>query len=281
MRSKNSINPQFVLRRRAIFWAVIALALLSLAACSQDGARPDLTAAAEPDAQTQAARLPTASQPVQPSPTASPLPPTHTPLPPTPTPTRPPRPTMPTATPIAPKTPTPAQPWAEVAVQAHCRYGPGVAYLHSADLYPGDRGVIDGRNESSGWLWIQLDGLNRHCWAAASTLHVYGDVSALPVVESKLPYSDLYGPPQNVQTARDGDEVTIAWDALPFTADDDRGYMLQLTLCENGALSTQTYQTNETILTVTDEQSCGGGSGGVLWGVEKHGYTQSVEIPWP
>ena len=199
----------------------------------------------------------------------------------TPTATFPAWPTMPTATSTSAQTPTPARPVAIVQQQAHCRYGPGAAFLHAHDLYPGDRGVIDGRNNAASWLWIQPEGLERHCWAAASVLTWQGEVNELPVVTSRLPYSNLYGPPQNVQTARDGSQVMIAWDALPFTEDDFRGYMLELTTCQGGALASQAIQTNETSITVVDETDCNGDSGGRLWGVEKHGYTQSVEIPWP
>ena len=38
-------------------------------------------------------------------------------------------------------TPTFAFPSVTVNKQAHCRYGPSVAYLHAADLYPGDVGT--------------------------------------------------------------------------------------------------------------------------------------------
>ena len=34
-----------------------------------------------------------------------------------------------------------AFPAATVNKQAHCRYGPSVAYLHAADLFPGDSGA--------------------------------------------------------------------------------------------------------------------------------------------
>lgn len=193
-------------------------------------------------------------------------------------------PGFPTATQTAIATPTEYQEAAlraEVLQQAHCRYGPGTAFLHSDDLYPGDLAAVDGRNESGTWLWIMPEDIDRHCWAAASVLRYDGQVNLLPVVTSKLPYSNLYGPPQNVQTARDGDEVIIAWDPLPFTEDDFRGYMLQLDLCQGGQMVTVTIQTNETQVSVTDELTCGGESGGRLWGVEKHGYTQSVEVIFP
>ena len=188
---------------------------------------------------------------------------------------------LPSVTPTITLTPTPTKPFVLVQQLAHCRYGPGTAYLHSHDLHPGDTGVVDGKNASGSWLWIQPAGLDRHCWVALSVVKVQGDVSELLVVSSKLPYSNLYGPPQDVQAERDGPEVTISWSPIGFTEDDDRGYMLQLTLCTNGQLEMQTIQTFDTSVTVIDENGCGGASSGILWGVEKHGYTQPVEIPWP
>src|ERR671913_81367 len=38
-----------------------------------------------------------------------------------------------------------AFPTVTVNKQAHCRYGPSAAYLHAADLYPGDAGTVRGR----------------------------------------------------------------------------------------------------------------------------------------
>src|SRR5512146_2694957 len=45
-----------------------------------------------------------------------------------------------------------AFPTITVNKQAHCRYGPSVAYLHAADLYPGDTGSVRGRFVYSKWL---------------------------------------------------------------------------------------------------------------------------------
>ena len=55
----------------------------------------------------------------------------------------------PSITPTASITPTPTFAFPSVTVnkQAHCRYGPSVAYLHAADLYPGDAGTVRGRFE--------------------------------------------------------------------------------------------------------------------------------------
>lgn len=247
-----------------MFWLLTVLALLTGCAWGGGTPIPTVTPSSPPTATPAPLSTRISTSTATPAPTAS----------------RTPTPTL-TSTPGL--TPSLSGSGIKVTVkeQAHCRYGPGTAYLHAADLFAGEKGIVDGRNGSGTWLWIQPDKLERHCWAAASVLTLEGEASSLPVVTSNLPYSNLYGPPQNVQSARDGDQVAIAWDRLPFTQDDDRGYMLQLTLCQGGRLVSETIHTDETMVTVTDEQDCGGGAGGTLWGVEKHGYTQSVEIPWP
>lgn len=45
----------------------------------------------------------------------------------------------------------------------------------------------------------------------------------------------MYGPPRNVQAARKDDEVTITWDQVEMTADDDRGYLIEAFVCQDGA----------------------------------------------
>ena len=70
-----------------------------------------------------------------------------------------------TLTPTITETPTPTLtptfdfPDVTVNEQAHCRYGPSAAFLHAADLYPGDTGSVRGRFEYSGWLYIKFDKL--------------------------------------------------------------------------------------------------------------------------
>jgi hypothetical protein len=269
------------LRKFKIFQFLLFLIVLS--ACSTSIQVPE---ASPTPAQTSTTPF------IQPSPTASSTAtatettiPTRTQTP-TLIPTLPPHPPIPTAT----STPDPtdiaatqaaAGPTAVVEQQAHCRYGPGTAYLHSHDLYPGDRGAIDGRNASGSWLWFQPAELDRHCWVAASVVSVEGDVAGLPVVTSKLPYTTLYGPPENVQAARDGNEVTIAWDPINMTVDDFRGYFLSLTVCQDGRVVYKTLQTNDTLISITDDTNCSNASSGTVQGVDKHGYTQPVDVPWP
>jgi hypothetical protein len=168
-----------------------------------------------------------------------------------------------------------------ILMQAFCNYGPGKAYLYSHGLYPDDRATVEGRNYSGTWLWLKPDNLDRHCWAAASVMEVTGDVMKLHVVTSRLPHSTLYGPPEDVQAVRQGDQVIIAWDRVWMTEDDDRGYLVEATVCQGGALIPLAVRTDDITVTVPDEPGCADASSGKLYTVEKHGYTDPVEIPWP
>lgn len=191
-----------------------------------------------------------------------------------------------TFTPTITETPTFAFPTATVNKQAHCRYGPSTAYLHAADLYPGDTGSVRGRAMYSQWLYVKFDKLNYFCWVAPSVVDVVGDVSVLKRVEPNLLSigSNQYGPPQNVQAVRDGDRVTISWDQVEMTKDKDRGYFIEAFVCQDGAYIWWTFSYPDqysTSVTVKDEAGCHAPSYGKLYTVEKHGYSKPVDIPWP
>jgi hypothetical protein len=172
-----------------------------------------------------------------------------------------------------------------VNAQAHCRYGPNVAYLHAADLYPGDTGSVRGRFQNSKWLYVKFDKLDYFCWVAPSVVDLAGDISTLNYAPVNLPGpSVLYKPPQYVMALRSEEYVTISWKMVDMTDDDDRGYFLDMFVCQDGhylwfpiSLATKT----ETSYTVKDEAGCPLSSGGKLYAVEKHGYTRPVDIPWP
>ena len=87
--------------------------------------------------------------------------------------------------PTATATPTFAFPTVTVNKQAHCRYGPSVAYLHAADLYPGDAGSVRGRYIYSNWLYVKFDKLDYFCWVAPSVVDVVGNVSTVAYKELK------------------------------------------------------------------------------------------------
>lgn len=217
---------------------------------------------------------------------------TETPEPtPTSTPTATSEPTMtftPTieVSPTVSATPTFTFPGVTVNKQAHCRYGPSVAYLHAADLYPGDAGTVRGRFIYSNWLYVKFDKLNYFCWVAPSVVDVVGDVSTVAYKELNLQSigSNMYGPPTNVTAVRDGNNVTISWNRVEMTNDDDRGYLLELFVCQDTFYKwwTDSYPDQDsTSYTVRDEPGCAQPSSGKLYTVEKHGFSEPAIIPWP
>jgi hypothetical protein len=204
---------------------------------------------------------------------------------------QPPQPTQ-TATntpsPTLTNTPTPevTGPTVTVNKQAHCRYGPSAAFLHAADLYAGDKGAVRYRAMYSNWLYVQFEKLNYSCWVAPSVVDVVGDVNTVERFEPDLQRigSNMYGPPQNVQATRNGDEVTITWDQVEMTADDDRGYLIEAFVCQDTFYIwwTDSYPDQfETSYTIKDEEGCATPSWGRIYTMEKHGFSLPAEIPWP
>lgn len=189
----------------------------------------------------------------------------------------------PTITPTFTVTPTPTFDFPDVSVrvQSHCRYGPAQGYLHAGDFYPGDKGLVWNRNWNASWLWVKWEKQPWPCWISASVVDVAGDPYTVTEYYSPLPRSTLYGPTKKVWADRNGDQVTVSWEAVYMTEDDDRGYMLKVRHCTNGYLTDSVVATNSTSYTFTDEQTCSGESGGGVYVVEKHGYTDPVKIPWP
>jgi hypothetical protein len=179
-----------------------------------------------------------------------------------------------------------AFPTVTVNKQAHCRYGPSAAYLHAADLYPNDIGTVRGRYIYSKWLYVKFDKLDYFCWVAPSVVDVAGDISTVGYKELNLQSigSNQYGPPHNVVALRDGSNVTISWDQMVMTKDKDRGYLLELFVCQNGAYIwwTDSYPDQySTSYTVKDEAGCAQPSSGKLYTVEKHGFSEPAIINWP
>jgi hypothetical protein len=191
-----------------------------------------------------------------------------------------------TFTPTITATATFAFPTATVNKQAHCRYGPSVAYLHAADLYPGDTGAVRGRFIYSNWLYIKFDKLDYFCWVAPSVVDVVGDISTVAYKELNLQSigSNQYGPPSGVTAVRDGNNVTISWHQMKMTKDKDRGYLLELFVCQDTIFKwwTDSYPDQYTTsYTVKDEAGCAQPSSGKLYTVEKHGFSEPAVIPWP
>jgi len=255
---------------RNLYLALLSFTILLVAGCGGPAAllySPNPSATAAPTA--------TLTFTPSPEPTATRLPTLTSTITASPTPTT-------SLTPSPSPTPTSEFPLAiTLEERAFCRYGPGKAYLFSHELKKGDLTEVHGRNASQTWLWLKPYNLDRHCWAAASVLEVNGDIASVNIVTSRLPQSTLYGPPEWVSADRDGDEVTVEWESVWMTVDDFRGYLIEATVCQNGNLIFAPVQTDDTSFTFTDEAGCSGSSGGLLYTVEKHGYTAPVEIPWP
>lgn len=186
-----------------------------------------------------------------------------------------------TDTPTVTLTPTFDFPDVTVNQQAHCRYGPNKAYLHAGDLYPGDHGLLWNRNYDGSWLWVRFDKLWYACWVSASVVSVEGDVFSVVSYMNQLPRSTLYGPPSWVKAERQGENVIVTWAKVNMTEDDDRGYFLKVKACQNGYLVDVLAATMGTSYTFLDQRGCEGESGGEVYTVEKHGYTDPARIPWP
>lgn len=101
-----------------------------------------------------------------------------------------------------------------------------------------------------------------------------------PVVLLKSGFVQL---PTGVTAARNENKVIIHWDTADYIPEGDRrGYLLELTLCQNSIYFFGAYQTDKTRFEIQDDQSgCTGQSGGLLYIAEKHGYSEPVKIPWP
>ncbi len=166
-------------------------------------------------------------------------------------------------------------------MQAHCRYGPAVAYLHAGDLYPDDHGLVWNRNHNGSWLWVKWDKQSWPCWVSSYVVEVEGDVFTVVEYYHPLPKSTLYGPPKKVWADRNGNKVNVSWQSVWMTEDDFRGYMIEARVCQNDFLIDIVVRTDTTSYTFQDEQSCSGNSKGKLYSVEKHGYSDPVAIPWP
>lgn len=195
----------------------------------------------------------------------------------------------PVGTPTITLTPSPTPTYKPIAAtvlqQSNCRYGPGAAYLYEWGLFPGVRVDIVGRNDLGTWVYVHPWTYFDRCWVKAEFLEIRGDLLEAPPYYSRLPFGELYLPPTNVRASRVApDEVMIAWDPVWMTTDDDRGYLIEAWLCQDGQivftpLGTTHY--TEATITVRDEAGCMQPSSGRLYTAEKHGYTQWVRIPWP
>jgi hypothetical protein len=194
----------------------------------------------------------------------------------------------PTATLTSTITFTPTFAFPKVTVNkalAACLFGPAKVYLWKFDLKQGDTGVVWGRAPVGDWLYVKMDRWYDGCWLSPYVVDVQGDVNTVTVAQVRLWITDaLYSAPKDVRSTRDGDQVTVTWDEVYMTRDDDRGYFLDVWVCQDGNyvwLPTALPDQYHTSISFTDQPGCSQPSGGKLYTVEKHGYTSPVDIPWP
>jgi hypothetical protein len=181
-------------------------------------------------------------------------------------------------------TPTYAILRGEVLVRSNCRYGPGAPYLYKYGLVPGSNLEVIGRNNLGTWILVRAIGGDNPCWVKASLMDVKGDVMNVEPTYLPLPPSPYYGPPKGVSANRQGDVVTVFWSAIGFRAGDETAsppYLVEAWVCQDGRLVFTPVGSYSIAVEIVDEVGCPEPSHGRLMGVEKHGYTQPVEIPWP
>ena len=187
-------------------------------------------------------------------------------------------------------TPSPTFDFPKVTVNkgiAACLFGPSKAYLYARDLFLGDIGVVWGRAPyGSKWLYVKMDKWPQNpCWVSPYVVDVVGDVNKMLVQKIRLPVTNaLYAPPTNIKAVREGDQVTVSWDPVWMTLDDDRGYFLEVWVCQGGYFVWVTGSLPNqyvTQYTFTDGGGCSTPSYGEIRTVEKHGYTDPAPIPWP
>ncbi len=166
-------------------------------------------------------------------------------------------------------------------MNANCRYGPGLAYMQHTTVYEGEKGEVHGRNYSGTWLYIKPESQKDRCWVSEIVVDVEGDIFTVVPTRPYLPYTTFVKKPKNVQAVRNGNQVTVTWDPIKVKEQDARGYLLEVTLCENGHQYDTAVHTDGTQYTFIDDTNCKRDSKGKLYGAEKHGYTDPVQIPWP
>jgi hypothetical protein len=267
------------MRQLAVIFMILSLLAVSCSA-------PFLLSPQDAATQTASAWTTTPTITITPSPTFTDTP-TITPTPTfTATPSITPTFTL-TLTPTISPSPTFDFPKAVVNKTAFCRYGPAQAYLPAGDLYAGDTGTVRGRFQYSTWLQIKFDRLGYYCWVAPSVVDVTGDIKRINFTTklNALNPSIYYKAPNNVVATRNGKKVTITWDQVHMTSDKDRGYLLDIFVCQKGNLLWWPVSFPDqytTSYTVEDGSGCAGPSGGNIYTVEKHGFSDPKTIPnWP
>ena len=161
----------------------------------------------------------------------------------------------------------------------NCRWGPSAVYLNAGLLEDGKTARIDGRNYPATWLWVQLEGSNAHCWVTASAVVVSGDLESVPSVPTGPPINTNVPPPSGIGATRNGNNVTITWNAAAPAV--DLHYLIRAATCDGQYLIETIDTTTNSAYTIQDKQGCSGASKAQMHVVNKTGYSAPVPVPWP
>ena len=172
---------------------------------------------------------------------------------------------------------------ARVLVQSNCRYGPGSAYLYEWGLFPKNRVTVLGRNQDGTWVYVDPWTYVDYCWVKTEFLEILsGDVESLVQIRTLLPYTEFYWPPRNVAASRlENGDIMVNWDLVPMSLDDDRGYLIEAFLCQEGQLRFTPLHFWSPPAILHDEPGCLEPSSARIYTAEKHGYTTWVLIVIP
>ena len=195
-----------------------------------------------------------------------------------------------TATPDPSLTNSAALPQASLPEYTDCLYGPATYYVYKTSFPAGQQVDVVGRNENADWINIEEVGGWNSCWILASQAQIQsGRVEDLPVVNTMLPKSEYeFGSP-SAAARREGDQVTVSWEAVYMSADEVHGYLIDAYVCEGGqyihlpVFVGVTYEQNTGTITadITDEAGCTESSTAHIVSVGKRGFAEWEKIFWP
>lgn len=168
-----------------------------------------------------------------------------------------------------------------------CFYGPHKSYLYKYGLVGGSNLEIIGRNTDTNYIEIRAIGGTNPCWMNSEWMNIKGELNAIQPINPEdvvLPQSPYYGPLSGVSAIRNGETVTISWNILYISPGKDSlqfPYLIEAWVCLDGKLKFSPIGSWTNSTSLTDQSGCEEKSHARVYGVEKHGYTLPVEVPWP
>jgi hypothetical protein len=201
---------------------------------------------------------------------------------------------VPTLTPTATLDPAmtgaPALPLASLPDYTDCFYGPADYYVYKTSFPAGQQVEVIGRSEDAGWINVEEVGGWNSCWIPAGRAQLQnGNVADLPVAAVQLPRSEYeFGSPTTT-AHREGDRVTVSWEAIFMSVDEVQGYLIDAYVCQGGRFIhlpvfvgvTAEQNTGTLTATITDEPGCTEPSRAHIVSVGTRGFAEWEKIFWP